>query len=159
MANMPQSRTAGGPPGTVLTGPLWITSSMDQASTAAGMSAISTIGPYTKPNMPVNASAFMSLADVAGLTGMVVPKTGSIVGISVCRNTANTAGTWSTRLKLNGIIQFTASVAAAGRTLRYFTSNLTSYPVSAGDIITLKMLTASGYTSSTGDFAAHVWIQ
>jgi hypothetical protein len=122
-------------------------------------SAIAAVGPLTKINMPANTSAFLSVAGIAGLTAFTIPAGKSLVGYSVCRNTANVTGTWQLRLKKNGSIVHTSTAVAVTRVLNYYTSNLVSFPSVRGDTWTAKLITSSGYQSITGDFNAFLWFQ
>lgn len=157
MANLPQSGTAGGPPGTMFEGPIFVRE--EQGSTRRPYpTAIACIGPFCKQNMTANAEQLMSLAEVAGVTGWVAHKAGSIVGLTVSRNTVNTAGTWTVHVRKNGTTVLSPAGVTA-RSLQFYTSNLASITFSAGDRIVLNMRTNGAYSAASGDFAGFFWIQ
>lgn len=152
------SRTAGGPAGTTFTGPIRTTRDTNDASSAGFPTAIAALGPWCKQNMPSNTTAFCSIAEVAAVTGWVAHKAGSVVGVTMSRNTVNTTGTWAVRVKKNGALLFnTANVSA--RSVQFYQSLLSSFPFVAGDRLNVKMVTGATYANVTGDFAGWIWIQ
>jgi hypothetical protein len=136
---------------------------MDTASVDSYPTAVACIGPYTHTNL-VSDSNSVTTFITAGITGMTMPKAGSIVGVTADRSGTLTNGTWGLKVVKNGTNlgagSFTISaLAAALLTKTAFVTNLTSYTFSAGDRLGVFVTTsATAAMTETTDATFTLWV-
>ena len=163
MANQPMSSTAGAPAGTILGGPVRVLPTMDSRSDTGTWAMAYPLGPFMFDNKVSNGSSNMFFGGrmtlTTGVTRIVAPKPGIIVGVSASRNTAPTAGTWQTKAMI-GATSVLNVTATSLRSTYTFSTNLSSAArtYAAGNLLGVKLVTNAAYSAETGDFAAFLWV-
>lgn len=158
MANSP---TAGGPPGTRMAGPLWLDTDSAQAASALSPTGLSVLGPFFESNIIASQTnnpfgvAFVGAAS-AWSSVITMPKSGSIIGMSV-----NSNGTWSAQaptiaVRVNNVSKLSINMVTSVTTRTRFTTNLSSYTYVRGDQMKV-VYTSATPAPLTRDVTVWVW--
>lgn len=159
----PNSPTAGGFPGTRLNGPWLLQRTMDEGATSSPPSGIACVGPFLRTGQIIaSSSALMSqlTGGAVGFTTMVMPKGGVIVGLSIKRATANSAGTWGGKVLKGTTVALTKALTAVGQYATVFSTayHNSTQQFAPGDTLSLRVTTGASYTAFTGDFVGYIWV-
>ena len=159
----PNSPTAGGFPGTRINGPWLLQRSMDEGATSSPPSGIACIGPFiVTQSITGGNSALGSMLSggAVGFTTLPMAKGGVIVGISVKRATANSAGTWGAKVLKGSTVALTKALAAVGQYLTVFSTayHNSTQQFSPWNNVSLRITTDASYVSRVGDFVGYIWV-
>jgi len=104
-----------------------------------------------------------AMAIGAGNTEVIVPFSGSLVGIGVKGNAAATAGTAAFVATVNGVqftrLSATVSTAAANTNKASGTRSVGEVSFNAGDAVTIQAVTSTTFAPTTIEYDAILYIQ
>lgn len=111
-------------------------------------------------NIPAGAATEMNYSDNAlGVARVPVPWSGHIVGISYRMSTAVTGGTLGIRSTINGTNDWTAhSLSSGSPTSDQASTAPGNHPFAAGDDLGIELNASAGYTPTTADIHAVLWL-
>ena len=153
----PFSNTAGAKPGTMIGGLQWGTTGMDADATAATPRGLTCIGPWSRANVASSTASFL-YSGQANITGISMPKGGSVLGWAVNIDPAPSAGSGTLTIFKNGTAGggiFTAQTISA-QTKTAFITNLSSLTFARGDTFKARLSTNAAW-ATTPEVAVYLW--